>query len=133
MKLYTYYRSSAAYRVRIALNLKGIVYRQEAVNLLETQQKSEQYLSSNPQGLVPALELDDGQVISQSTAIVEWLEEVHPQPALLPEDPLARSRVRSLANHIACDIHPLNNLSIMAYLRQSLGADQQQIDNWYSQ
>lgn len=132
MKLYTYYRSSAAYRVRIALNLKGIAYIPEPVNLLEAQQKGTQYRASNPQGLVPALELDDGNVISQSTAILEWLEETRPHPALLPQDPLARSEVRSMVNHIACDIHPLNNLSILVYLQQSLGADQQQVDWWYS-
>jgi maleylacetoacetate isomerase len=133
MKLYTYYRSSAAYRVRIALTLKGIDYIAENINLLEAQQKSEQYRASNPQGLIPALELDDGNVISQSTAILEWLEETHPGTPLLPEDPLARSKVRSLANHIACDIHPLNNLSVLMYLKKSLDADQQQIDLWYSQ
>ena len=133
MKLYTYYRSSAAYRVRIALNLKGIAYTAENVNLLEAQQKGEQYRASNPQGLIPALELDDGHVISQSTAILEWLEETHPQPALMPRDPLSRSQVRSLVNHIACDIHPLNNLRILVYLQQSLGADPQQVDLWYSQ
>ncbi len=133
MKLYTYYRSSAAYRVRIALNLKGIAYTPENVNLLEAQQRGDEYRASNPQGLVPALELDDGYVISQSTAILEWLEETHPLPALLPHSPLARSKVRSLVNHIACDIHPLNNLSILVYLQQSLGAEQQQVDQWYSQ
>lgn len=133
MKLYTYYRSSAAYRVRIALNLKGIDYTAEDINLLEAQQKSEQYKASNPQGLIPALELDDGNVISQSTAILEWLEETHPTIPLLPEDPLTRSKVRSLANHIACDIHPLNNVSVLMYLKKSLDADQQQIDLWYSQ
>ncbi len=133
MKLYNYSRSSAAYRVRIALNLKGIDYIAENINLLEAQQKSEQYRASNPQGLIPALELDDGNVISQSTAILEWLEETHPTPPLLPADPLARSKVRSLANHVACDIHPLNNLSVLRYLKKSLGADQQQVDLWYSQ
>ena len=132
MKLYTYYRSSAAYRVRIALNLKGIAYTPVNVNLLEAQQRGDEYRASNPQGLVPALELDDGNVISQSTAILEWVEETHTLPALLPPDPLARSQVRSLVNHIACDIHPLNNLSILVYLQQSLDADQQQVDQWYS-
>ena len=131
MKLYTYYRSSAAYRVRIALHLKGIAYTPMNVNLLEAQQRGDEYRASNPQGLVPALELDDGNVISQSTAILEWIEETHTLPALLPRDPLARSQVRSLVNHIACDIHPLNNLSILVYLQQSLDADQQQVDQWY--
>ncbi|MEH6584057.1 MAG: maleylacetoacetate isomerase [Halioglobus sp.] len=134
MKLYTYYRSSASYRVRIGLNLKGIAYTSESVNLLETQQKSEAYLASNPQGLIPALELEDGSVISQSTAILEWLEESYPQTPLLPTDsPLARAKVRSLVNHIACDIHPLLNLSILIYLKESLDAEQQQVDDWYSQ
>jgi maleylacetoacetate isomerase len=132
MKLYTYYRSSASYRVRIALNLKGISYLSAPVNLLEAQQKGSQYLANNPQGLIPALELDDGNVISQSTAILEWLEETHPGCPLLPEDPLARSSVRSLVNHIACDIHPLLNLSVLVYLQQSLDADQAQVDQWYS-
>jgi maleylacetoacetate isomerase len=133
MKLYTYYRSSAAYRVRIALNIKGIPYIPENVNLLEAQQKSDKYRASNPQGLIPALELDDGTVISQSTAILEYLEETHAYPPLLPADPVQRAMERSLVNHIACDIHPLNNLSVLVYLQQSLGAEQQQVDEWYKQ
>jgi maleylacetoacetate isomerase len=133
MKLYTYHRSSAAYRVRIALNLKGISYSPQSINLLEAEQKGEEYRANNPQGLVPALELDDGTVISQSTAILEWLEETSPDVPLLPQAPLARAAVRSLINHIACDIHPLNNLSILYYLRDSLAADQKQLDQWYSQ
>jgi maleylacetoacetate isomerase len=133
MKLYTYHRSSAAYRVRIALNLKGIAYNPVSINLLEAEQKGEQYRANNPQGLIPALELDDGTVISQSTAILEWLEETHTDIPLLPQDPLQRAAVRSLVNHIACDIHPLNNLSILYYLKDSLAADQAQVDQWYSQ
>ncbi|MFK8048712.1 MAG: maleylacetoacetate isomerase [Halioglobus sp.] len=132
MKLYTYYRSSAAYRVRIAMNLKGIEYLAENINLLEAQQKSEQYKSSNPQALIPALELDDGTVIAQSTAILEWLEETRPQIPLLPEDLLERSQVRSICNHIACDIHPLNNISVLGYLKKWFSAEQQQVDQWYS-
>ena len=128
MKLYTYYRSSASYRVRIALNLKGISYTSTPVNLLEAQQKGSEYLANNPQGLIPALELDNGNVISQSTAILEWLEDTYPGSPLLPEDPLARSSVRSVVNHIACDIHPLLNLSILVYLQQSLDADQAQVE-----
>jgi maleylacetoacetate isomerase len=133
MKLYTYHRSSAAYRVRIGLNLKGIAYSPVSINLLEAEQKGEQYRASNPQGLIPALQLDDGTVISQSTAILEWLEETHTDIPLLPQAPLQRAAVRSLVNHIACDIHPLNNLSILHYLENSLAADQGQLDQWYSQ
>ena len=133
MKLYTYFRSSAAYRVRIALNLKGAPYTCAYVNLLEGQQKDAQYRATNPQGLVPALELADGHVISQSTAILEYLEETQPSPPLLPTDPLARSTIRSLVNHIACDIHPLNNIAVLNYLRQSLNAQPGQVDLWYSE
>ncbi len=133
MKLYTYFRSSASYRVRIAMNLKGIQYHSEGVSLLDASHKSATYLQTNPQGLLPALELGDGSVIAQSTAILEYLEETHPDPALLPADPLQRSRVRSLANHIACDIHPLNNLRVLHYLRDEMNADQPQLDQWYAQ
>ena len=133
MKLYTYYRSSAAYRVRIAMNLKGIEYESEGVSLLDVEHKSDDYLQANPQGLVPALELDDGSVIAQSTAILEYLEETHPRPALLPGDPVYRSRVRSLVNHIACDIHPLCNLRILKYLPRELHADEAQVAQWYAQ
>ncbi|MEM8563047.1 MAG: maleylacetoacetate isomerase [Pseudomonadota bacterium] len=131
MKLYSYYRSSAAYRVRIALNLKALSYQYEAVNLLHSEQKSASYMSRNPQGLLPALELDDGEVLAQSVAILEWLEESHPQPALLPETPLARAKVRSLVNNITCDIHPLNNLSIMNYMRTELSASDNDVYQWY--
>ena len=131
MKLYSYYRSSAAYRVRIALNLKGLPYDYVPVNPLTREQKSEAYLARNAQGLVPALELDGGEVISQSVAILEWLDETCPPPALLPQDPLLRARVRSLVNNIACDIHPLNNLSVTGYLREHLRASEEEIHNWY--
>lgn len=131
MKLYSYFRSSAAYRVRIALNLKGLEYDYVPVNLLQGQQKSPDYLARNPQGLLPALELAGGELLAQSVAILEWLEETHPQPALLPREPLPRARVRSLVNSITCDIHPLNNLSIMAYLREQLGASDEQVHQWY--
>ncbi|MFT6274467.1 MAG: maleylacetoacetate isomerase [Halioglobus sp.] len=133
MKLYTYFRSSAAYRVRIALNLKGIAYDSVSVSLLDGQQKSEEYLSANPQGLVPALELDDGTVLSQSIAILEYLDECYPDAPLLPVKPLQKSRVRSVVNHIACDVHPLNNSSILHYLRDNFQADKNQLNNWYSQ
>tara|TARA_R110001599_G_C12277382_1_gene663211 strand:- start:3943 stop:4575 length:633 start_codon:yes stop_codon:yes gene_type:complete len=131
MKLYSYYRSSAAYRVRIALNLKSLPYDYVSVNLLHSEQKSDNYLARNPQGLLPALELDDGEVLAQSIAILEWLEESCPSPALLPENTLQRARVRSLVNNIACDIHPLNNLSIMNYLRTELGASDESVHQWY--
>jgi len=116
MKLYSYFRSSAAYRLRIALNLKGLTYEYLPVNLLKREQKSEAYLARNPQGLIPALELPDGQVLAQSTAMLEWLEETHPTPALLPADPLERARIRSVVNSIACDIHPLCNIAVTQYL-----------------
>lgn len=131
MKLYSYYRSSAAYRVRIGLNLKGLPYDYVSVNLLHNEQKSEDYMARNPQGLLPALELDDGELLAQSVAILEWLEESCPSPALLPDNTLERARVRSLVNNIACDIHPLNNLSIMNYLRTDLGASDEDVHRWY--
>ena len=131
MKLYTYYRSSAAYRVRIALNLKGIEYTSEAVSLLDSSHRSDAYLQANPQGLIPALELDDGNIIGQSTAIIEYLEETQNGQALLPGDPLSRSQVRSVVNHIACDIHPLNNLRILKYLPAQLDADKAKVAQWY--
>lgn len=133
MKLYSYYRSSAAYRVRIALNLKGLDYDYEAVNLLEAQQKSQGYRATNPQALVPALTTDDGAVLGQSIAILEWLEEMYPQPALLPGSPMERAAIRGVVNHIACDIHPLNNISILFYLRDELTATPEQTSRWYSQ
>lgn len=130
MKLYSYYRSSAAYRVRIALNLKGLPYDYVAINLVKSEQKGESYLARNPQGLVPALELDTGELITQSMAILEWLDETC-APALLPKEPLLRARVRSLANSIACDIHPLNNISVLNYLRAELGAADEDVQHWY--
>ena len=130
MKLYTYFRSSAAYRVRIALNLKGIDYDSVPVDLRPGAHHQPEYLARNPQGLIPALE-DGGVVISQSLAIIEYLEEIHPQPALLPRPALDRARVRSLALAIACDIHPLNNLRVLNYLRSPLGQDEAAVDTWY--
>ncbi|MEP1472985.1 MAG: maleylacetoacetate isomerase [Halieaceae bacterium] len=131
MKLYSYFRSSAAYRVRIALNLKGLKYDYVPVNLLEREQKSAEYLSDNPQGLVPALMTDDGTVIGQSVAIMEWLEETHPQPALLPTDSLQRAAMRSMVNNITCDIHPILNMAVTNYLQDQLSADEAQIFEWY--
>ena len=130
MKLYTYFRSSAAYRTRIALNLKGAAYESVPVDLRPAAHRQPDYLARNPQGLIPALE-DGTTVISQSLAIIEYLEETHPQPPLLPRSPLDRARVRSLALAIACDIHPLNNLRVLNYLRSPLGHDETAVDAWY--
>lgn len=130
MKLYTYFRSSAAYRVRIALNLKGIDYQAVPIDLRPAAHRQPDYLARNPQGLIPALE-DGGTVISQSLAIIEYLEETHPHPPLLPGAPLARARVRSLALAIACDMHPLNNLRVLNYLRSPLGQDEGAVNGWY--
>ncbi len=131
MKLYGYFRSSAAFRVRIALNLKGLAYRQVSVNLREGEQNGRAYRAINPQGLVPALVTEEGEVLSQSVAILEWLEEAYPQPALLPDNARARARVRELVNLIACDIHPLNNLRVLRYLSGPLGCDEEQQTQWY--
>ena len=133
MQLYSYYRSSAAYRVRIALALKGLDYDYIAVNLLRAQQKSSDYMSRNPQGLVPALETDSGELIAQSVAIMEWLEETYPDPALLPSEPINRALVRSAVNSIVCDIHPLNNMSVTNYLQNPMGASPEQVQSWYAQ
>jgi maleylacetoacetate isomerase len=135
LKLYGYWRSSAAYRVRIALNLKGLAFENLPVHLVKDggQQRSADYKALNPQGLVPLL-VDGDERISQSLAILEYLEEVFPLPALLPDDPADRARVRSLALHIACDLHPLNNLRVLQYLSGPLGiedeAKQQWIQHW---
>jgi maleylpyruvate isomerase len=125
MKLYTYFRSSAAYRVRIALNLKGLDYQAVPVHLLNNggEQRQADYLAINPAGLLPALDVD-GAVLTQSLAIIEYLEEVYPQVALLPTAPLSRARVRSLAQAIACDIHPLGNLRVLKYLKDVLQLDE---------
>ncbi len=123
MELYSYFRSSAAYRARIALNLKGIEHTLAPVNLLKGEHKSDGYKTLQPQGLVPALKLDDGRVINQSTAIMEYLEARFPQPPLLPEDAYEAAVVRGWVNLIACDIHPLNNLRVLKYLVHKLGVD----------
>jgi maleylacetoacetate isomerase len=131
LKLYTYWRSSAAYRVRIALALKGLAYESVPRHLLRDggEQRHADYLAKNPQGLIPALE-HDGHVVTQSLAICEYLEEVFPQPALLPADPLGRAAVRAMALAIACDIHPLNNLSVQQYLRTELGQHDDGVTRW---
>ena len=132
MKLHTYFRSSAAYRVRIALHLKGLDYEAVPVHLVRGggEHRQPAYLGLNPAGLVPALE-DAGQVLTQSLAIVEYLEETHPQPALLPAAALDRARVRAIAQVIACDIHPVNNLRVLQYLTRELGASEEQKNAWY--
>jgi maleylpyruvate isomerase len=131
MKLYDYFRSSAAYRVRIALNLKGLKPSREFVHLRKNVQRSDDYLALNPQGLVPALVTDAGQVLTQSLAIIDYLDETVPEPPLLPATPEDRARVRSIALTIACDIHPLNNLRVLLYLKNTLGVADEQKDAWY--
>jgi len=131
MKLYDYFRSSAAYRVRIALNLKGVVPERAFVHLRNNVQRSDDYLALNPQGLVPMLVADDGTVLTQSLAIIEYLDEAHPAPPLLPATPTERARVRGIALEIACDIHPLNNLRVLQYLKNTLGVSEEQKDAWY--
>jgi len=132
VKLYDYFRSSAAYRVRIALNLKGVVPDERTfVHLRMGNQRAQDYLALNPQGLVPALALDDGEVLTQSLAIIEYLDEAHPEPPLLPVAPPARARVRGIALAIACEIHPLNNLRVLNYLIGTLGVAREQKDGWY--
>ncbi|MBU6510641.1 MAG: maleylacetoacetate isomerase [Gammaproteobacteria bacterium] len=132
MELYTYFRSSAAYRVRIALNLKGLKTDYRYVHLVKDggQQHKTEYLVVNPQGLVPAL-VDNGHVLTQSLAIIEYLDETHPQPPLLPKDALGRARVRALAQVIACDIHPINNQRILKYLEKEFGAGEAARNAWY--
>jgi maleylpyruvate isomerase len=122
MKLHGYFRSTATWRVRIALGWKGLAWEPVDYDLRTGAQRRAEFLAVNPQGFVPALELDDGTVITQSPAILEWLEEVHPVPPLLPAEPLARARVRAVAAVIACDIHPVQNLSVLGQVR-ALGGD----------
>jgi maleylacetoacetate isomerase len=128
--LYDYYRSSAAYRVRIALNLKGVQYESRSINLLESQQKSDDYRLLNPQGFVPMLEIE-GVRLTQSMAIMGYLDQRIPTTPLLPAAPDARSHVLSLALTVACDIHPLNNLRVLKYLKDELGVEQDARDGWY--
>ncbi|HEV8029455.1 MAG TPA: maleylacetoacetate isomerase [Stellaceae bacterium] len=131
MRLYGYFRSSAAFRVRIALNLKGLAYEGASIHLRRGDQAQAGFLAVNPQGLVPALETD-GQILIQSIAIIEYLDETHPEPPLLPRDAAGRARVRALAAIVACDIHPLNNLRVLRYLHRPLGQDQTAIETWYN-
>ena len=128
MKLHGYFRSSAAYRVRIALNLKGLTAEHLPHHLRKGEQSAPAYLALNPQGLVPTLE-KSGAVLTQSLAIIEWLDETHPSPPLLPKDPLRRAKVRAFALAIACDIHPVQNLKVLARLRK-LGLAEEQVTEW---
>jgi len=133
VQLYSYFRSSAAYRLRIALNLKGLTSEMISIHLQKEggQQKKLEYRAVNPQMRVPALRLDSGEVLTQSLAIIEYLDEIHREPPLLPRDPVERAKVRALAQLIACDIHPLNNLAPLRYLKNELGQEQAKIDAWY--
>jgi maleylacetoacetate isomerase/maleylpyruvate isomerase len=131
LKLYTYFRSSAAFRVRIALNLKDLKYEPVFVHLARGEHRGPDYARVNPQGLLPTLELDDGTRLNQSLAIIEFLDEKHPSPALLPKDALGRARVRSLANLIASEIHPLNNLRVLQHLKRVLNQNEDQVNAWY--
>ena len=129
MRFYGYFRSSSAYRCRIAFNLKGIRPETEFVNLRDGVQRLESFRRMNPQGLVPALDTGEG-VLTQSLAIVEWLDETHPAPPLLPPDAIARAHVRAFAQIIACEIHPLHNLRVLNHIKQAYGQDQDGADDW---
>jgi maleylacetoacetate isomerase len=133
VKLYSYFRSSAAYRVRIALNLKGIAYETVSVHLVKDggHNKRPEFRAVNPQMRVPALVTPGGDTLIQSLAIIEYLDETQPEPPLLPKDPIGRAKVRALADLIACDIHPLNNTSPLRYLKHVMGQEQSAIDAWY--
>ena len=133
MTLYTYFRSSAAYRVRIALNVKGLTPEMVSIHLQKEGglNRKPQFRAVNPQMRVPAIKLDGGDELIQSLAIIEYLDEVHPQPPLLPRDSMERAKVRALAQVIACDIHPLNNVGPLRYLKRELGQPQEKIDAWY--
>src|SRR5580704_10706922 len=133
MKLYSYFRSSAAYRVRIALNLKGLAYETAPVHLVKDggHNRRPEFRAINPQMRVPVLVTPAGDVLIQSLAIIQYLDETHPEPPLLPKDAIARAKARALAELIACDIHPLNNTSSLRYLKHELHEEQSAIDAWY--
>ena len=130
MKLYTYFRSSAAFRVRIALNLKGLPYETAFIHLAKGEHRAPAYGELNPQALLPALD-DGGEPLTQSLAIIEYLDETHPAVPLLPKDPRDRARVRSLSMLIACEIHPVNNLRVLQHLKRALGQNEEQVTAWY--
>ncbi|GEB70870.1 maleylacetoacetate isomerase [Pseudoalteromonas carrageenovora] len=130
MKLYSYFRSSAAYRVRIALNLKAIDYDLAIVNLLKSQQLDEGYLAVNPQGLLPALETEEG-YLAQSLAIIEWLDETYPQSPIIAGSAWQKAKIRNISYAIACDIHPVNNLRVLKYLSNELNVDDEAKNKWY--
>jgi maleylacetoacetate isomerase len=131
MKLHNYFRSSASFRVRIALELKGLPYDYVPVHLVKGEHKREPYTSISPSALVPTLETDEGDQLEQSMAIIEYLDETHPEPPLLPRDAIGRAKVRALSQLIACEIHPLNNLRVLKYLTHELKVDEEQKNAWY--
>lgn len=130
MKLYTFFRSSASFRVRIALNHKGLAYEPALVSLPKAEHLAGPFKALSAQGLVPVLD-DDGQLLTQSLAIIEYLDEVHPGPKLIPAEPLARAYVRALSQIIACEIHPLNNLRVLKHVRKTYGLEEQGVNDWY--
>lgn len=130
MKLYGYWRSTSAYRVRIALALKGLEAKQAFVHLVRGEQKNEPYRALNPQGRVPTLVLDDGTALTQSLAIIEYVEEAFPDPPLLPVDPVARAKIRAVAAIIGCDVHPMHNVAVLNHLRSVFGRSEPEISSW---
>ncbi|WP_432280318.1 maleylacetoacetate isomerase [Stakelama saccharophila] len=131
MHLYDYFRSSAGYRVRIALNLKGLAYTREEVSLIDGEQGASAHRARSPQGLVPVLDTGEA-MLTQSLAIIEWLDATWPEPRLIPRDPTQRAAAMARALTIACDVHPLNNLRVLRHLERELGADQAARDRWYA-
>jgi maleylacetoacetate isomerase/maleylpyruvate isomerase len=131
MKLHNYFRSSASFRVRIALALKGLPYDYVPVHIAKGEHKQEGYAAILPSALVPTLQTDDGHLLGQSMAIIEYLDETHPNPPLLPRDPLGRAQVRALAQLIACEIHPLNNLRVLKYLVREMKVEEEAKNTWY--
>ena len=132
MKLYNYFRSSASFRVRTALQLKGLAYEYVPVHLVKGEQRDPALAALAAEHLVPVLELEDGRRLTQSMAIIEYLDETHPQPALLPRDAVGRARVRALAQIVACEVHPLNNLRVLKYLVHQMGASDEAKNGWYA-
>lgn len=131
MVLHNFFRSSTSTRLRVALNLKGMTYHYVSYALRKGETRTAQYLAMNPQGLVPTLGLEDGTVLTQSLAIIEWLEEIRPEPPLLPVDAVDRARVRAIAYAISCEVHPLNNLRVLERLRAQFSADDEAVADWF--